>query len=79
MPYHLDELRTLKQLLAGGDVLSPPLVRKVLSEIPGITLINGYGPYGKHHFYLLLSDAQRGDVRHQKPIGRPIANGHLHS
>ncbi|MEN8667732.1 MAG: condensation domain-containing protein, partial [Ketobacter sp.] len=37
--YHLAVLKPLKQLLAGGDVLAPKLVRKVWEEIPGLALI----------------------------------------
>jgi len=41
---YIDALRPLKTLLAGGDVLNPRVVNKVLEAIPGITVINGYGP-----------------------------------
>jgi len=37
-------LAPLRQLLAGGDVLSPPQVRRALAAHPRLTLINGYGP-----------------------------------
>ncbi|MFL6235263.1 MAG: amino acid adenylation domain-containing protein, partial [Thermoanaerobaculia bacterium] len=40
----LEALRPLRQLLAGGDVLSPSHVRRALEGLPGCTLINGYGP-----------------------------------
>src|SRR5437763_11006402 len=35
--------RGVRQLLAGGDVLSAFHVRRVLEEAPGCVLINGYG------------------------------------
>ena len=41
---NLDGLKPLRQLLAGGDVLSPPHVVKALRALPGCRLINGYGP-----------------------------------
>ena len=41
---HLEGLRPLRQLLAGGDALSIPHCRRVLREIPTLRLINGYGP-----------------------------------
>ncbi len=41
---HLETLRPLRQLLAGGDVLSVTHVRRVLEELPHLRLINGYGP-----------------------------------
>src|SRR6185436_6476113 len=40
----LQGLGTVKQLLAGGEVLSVPHVRRVLEELPECELINGYGP-----------------------------------
>ncbi len=40
----LEALRPLSQLLAGGDALSAPRCRRVLAELPGTRLINGYGP-----------------------------------
>lgn len=76
--FHLDELRGLKQLLAGGDVLSPALVRKVLTEIPGITLINGYGPTENTTFTCCFPMRSVDDVRHTVPIGRPIANTRIY-
>jgi amino acid adenylation domain-containing protein len=69
----LEDLRPLRQLLAGGDVLSVPQVRKVLRELPGCRLINGYGPTENTTFtccYTIPADWQGDSV----PIGRPIAN-----
>jgi amino acid adenylation domain-containing protein len=42
--HKLDALRSVRQLLAGGDVLSPSHVQKVLHALPDCRLINGYGP-----------------------------------
>ena len=39
-----EALRGVSQLLAGGDVLSAPHVRRALSALPGLVLIDGYGP-----------------------------------
>jgi len=72
--YHLEIFRPLKQLLAGGDVLSPKLVRKCLEDIPGLTLINGYGPTENTTFTCCYPMRSVADVRHTVPIGKPIAN-----
>ena len=42
--HRLDGLSPLRQLLAGGDVLSPTHVAKAQSGLPNCQLINGYGP-----------------------------------
>ncbi|MGI8773069.1 MAG: amino acid adenylation domain-containing protein [Acidobacteriaceae bacterium] len=71
---HLDQLKPLRQLLAGGDVLSVAHVRKLLTAAPHLRLINGYGPTENTTFTcchtIRLEDLERGTV----PIGRPIAN-----
>ncbi|HEX6497363.1 MAG TPA: non-ribosomal peptide synthetase, partial [Acidobacteriaceae bacterium] len=71
---HLEALKPLRQLLAGGDVLSVSHVRTLLTAQPTLRLINGYGPTENTTFTcchtIRLSDLDRGTV----PIGRPIAN-----
>jgi non-ribosomal peptide synthetase component F len=66
----LEALTTLKQLLAGGDVLSPSHVRKFIDASPSCRLINGYGPTENTTFTCCyVIDEFNGSV----PIGRPIA------
>jgi len=71
---HLESLRPLKQLLAGGDVLSVNHVRKVLETMPHLRLVNGYGPTENTTFTcchtITLDSLEGGSV----PIGRPIAH-----
>jgi aspartate racemase len=43
----LEELAGVRQLLAGGDVLSVDAVRRVRERFPGCRVINGYGPTGR--------------------------------
>jgi amino acid adenylation domain-containing protein len=70
----LEDLRPLRQLLVGGDALSPLHVRKAIDALPGCTLINGYGPTEGTTFTcchtISREDAQRSSI----PIGKPIAN-----
>ncbi len=40
----VDCLRGLEEVVIGGERLSVPHVRRVLTALPGIQLINGYGP-----------------------------------
>ncbi|HEV7515173.1 MAG TPA: amino acid adenylation domain-containing protein, partial [Thermoanaerobaculia bacterium] len=67
-------LAGVRQLLAGGDVLSPGHVRRLLAELPGCTLINGYGPTENTTFTCCRPLTGRWDAGASVPIGRPIAN-----
>jgi amino acid adenylation domain-containing protein len=71
--HRLEGLKPLRQLLAGGDVLSPPHIAKALQALPACQLINGYGPTENTTFtccYSVPRDAGSGPL----PIGRPIAH-----
>jgi amino acid adenylation domain-containing protein/non-ribosomal peptide synthase protein (TIGR01720 family) len=70
----ISALRPIRQLLAGGDVLSMPHLRRAFAELPGCTLINGYGPTECTTFACChrISDLSR--LVTSVPIGRPIAN-----
>jgi amino acid adenylation domain-containing protein len=73
--HRISALRPLDYLLSGGDVLSPSHVRKVLQELPRLTLVNGYGPtenttFTTCHVMPPGYELPEGSV----PIGKPIAN-----
>jgi amino acid adenylation domain-containing protein len=70
----LQGLAPLKRLLAGGDVLSPAHVRQVLAELPGLIVVNGYGPTENTTFTCCWEMASPGALGDTVPIGRPIAN-----
>ncbi len=66
-------LRGLRQLLAGGEALSVPHVRRALAALPGTQLINGYGPTECTTFtatYRIPADLPA--ATRSIPIGRPI-------
>ncbi|MDC0708183.1 amino acid adenylation domain-containing protein [Stigmatella sp. ncwal1] len=68
-----DVLGGVRQVLAGGDVLSPVHVKRVLEEGMGGRLINGYGPTENTTFtccHVMETPEQAGPP---VPIGRPIA------
>jgi amino acid adenylation domain-containing protein len=69
---YLDRLGGLRQLLAGGDVLSPAHVNRVRRAHPQLRLINGYGPTENTCFTTCheVTDA----VGETVPIGRPITD-----
>lgn len=70
----LGDLCTLKQLLAGGDVLSAPHIRKVLQAAPSCTVINGYGPTEGTTFTCCHVMRSGDPVPDAVPIGKPISN-----
>ncbi|MDM0038345.1 amino acid adenylation domain-containing protein [Variovorax sp. J22G21] len=75
-PAHLAGLR---QLLTGGEALSVAHVRRALAALPGLTLINGYGPTECTTFaatHRIPRDLP-ADAR-SVPIGRPITDTTLH-
>ena len=70
----LSALSELRQLLAGGDVLSPSHVKRFLSAAPSCKLINGYGPTENTTFTCCHVMDQPFEFARSVPIGRPIAN-----
>ncbi|MBD2528170.1 non-ribosomal peptide synthetase [Nostoc flagelliforme FACHB-838] len=70
----LDALKSLRQLLAGGDVLSVPHVQKFLQTIENCQLINGYGPTENTTFTCCHPITAPLQLGVSIPIGRPIAN-----
>jgi amino acid adenylation domain-containing protein len=71
-------LRGVRQLLAGGDVLSPSHVGRVLAEVAGCTLINGYGPTENTTFSSCYRVGPDWDGVGSVPIGRGINGTRLY-
>jgi aspartate racemase len=70
----LEDLRGLRQLLAGGDVLSVAHVERMRQAVPSCRLINGYGPT-ENTTFTTCHPVQPGDRSSGSvPIGRPISN-----
>ena len=74
----LESLAGLRQLLAGGDVLSPAHVRRALAALPGTRLIDGYGPTECATFVSTHRMTDPSRIGNGVPIGRPIANDRLY-
>lgn len=70
--HQLDALAGLRQLLAGGDVLSPTHVARALAALPGCQLINGYGPTENTTFTCCYRIPRAGWEGGPVPIGTPI-------
>ncbi|GAA1678641.1 hypothetical protein GCM10009830_27220 [Glycomyces endophyticus] len=62
----------LRQLIAGGDVLSGPHIAALMAACPDLEVLNGYGPTENTTFSTAhrIAAAPEGRV----PIGRPIPN-----
>jgi amino acid adenylation domain-containing protein len=70
----IEVLRPVRQLLAGGDVLSVPHVRRLLAALPDCRFVNGYGPTEGTTFTCCHTIAGEAGLERSVPIGRPIAN-----
>jgi amino acid adenylation domain-containing protein len=70
----VEALEGVRQLLAGGDVLSRMHVTKVLEQAKGCTVINGYGPTESTTFTCSYRVESSDDIARSVPIGKPIAN-----
>ncbi len=70
----IDDLGGLKQLIAGGDVLSVPHVCKMKQRHPHCRMINGYGPTENTTFTCCYEVPADDLPQKSVLIGRPIAN-----
>ncbi len=66
----------VRNLLVGGDRLSPPHINNVRERYPQLNIINGYGPTENVTFSATHLIRERYDS--SIPIGKPIANSTLY-
>ncbi|WP_051952641.1 non-ribosomal peptide synthetase [Methylocapsa aurea] len=76
--HHLEILRPLRQLIAGGDILSPRHVRKLLDALPDCLLVNGYGPTENTTFTCCYAIPRDAPADAPVPIGPPILHTRVH-
>lgn len=74
----LEDLRHVRQLLAGGDVLSARHVRLALKSLPNCRFVNGYGPTENTTFTCCHIMNAGDPVPDSVPIGRPVSNTHVY-
>ncbi|MEU7578195.1 amino acid adenylation domain-containing protein [Streptomyces sp. NPDC041068] len=69
----------LRELIVGGEALSPPHVARALQRLPELRLGNGYGPV-ECMVFLTVHRITPDDVREGRPvpIGRPLAGKRLY-
>jgi amino acid adenylation domain-containing protein len=70
----LETLGGVRQLLAGGDVLSIAHVERAAKQLAGCSLINGYGPTENTTFTCCYPVNPAERFFSSVPIGRPISN-----
>jgi amino acid adenylation domain-containing protein len=70
--HQLGALQGLRQILAGGDVLSPSHVLRAQAALPDCQLINGYGPTENTTFTCCYRIPREGWDGGPVPIGTPI-------
>jgi amino acid adenylation domain-containing protein len=76
---HPSVLAGLRQLVSGGDVLSPAHVNRALALLPeDAVLVNGYGPTEATTFTCAHRMAARTTAPAPVPIGRPIAGSRVY-
>jgi len=71
---HIASLSSLRHLLAGGDILSVPHVRKAFKALPDTAIINGYGPTENTTFTTCHRIKAEDLDKPAIPIGKAIAN-----
>ena len=71
---HVESLKGLRNLLAGGDVLSVSHVRRAIEALPDTRIVNGYGPTENTTFTTCHTITADDTDRTSIPIGRPVSN-----
>ncbi|WP_208341649.1 polyketide synthase [Aetokthonos hydrillicola] len=74
-----DALRSVKEILTGGEALSVPHIRKAQEQLPETQFVNGYGPTESTTFtccYRIPRPLPEGIS--SIPIGRPIGNTQIY-
>ncbi|RAO53885.1 Chondramide synthase cmdD [Micromonospora noduli] len=68
------DLRSVRQLLVGGDVVSAEHTRRAVTALPDTRISNVYGPTETTLFATHFPVTNPQDSAHTVPIGRPISN-----
>ena len=75
---HPEALRGVRQLLTGGDVVSPAHARTALAAMPGGALIHAYGPTEATTFTSCHPVAPADTELARLPIGAPLLGTRVH-
>ncbi|HET8840619.1 MAG TPA: amino acid adenylation domain-containing protein, partial [Ktedonobacteraceae bacterium] len=69
----LSHFQGVRQLIAGGDVLSISHVRQAIQSLPDCKIVNGYGPTENGVLTCMALLTEQSDLSRSVPIGRPVA------
>lgn len=72
----LEVFGSLRQLLVGGEALSPPHINKLRRAYPELVVTNGYGPTENTTFSTTFQVER--EFHDRIPIGQPIANSQVY-
>jgi len=73
----VEDLRPLRQLVAGGDVVSPSHVLRAYKALPECRIVNGYGPTENTTFTCCYEIPRAGRDFGSIPIGMPIEHTYV--
>ncbi|MFJ1823055.1 amino acid adenylation domain-containing protein, partial [Streptomyces sp. NPDC088139] len=68
----------VREVWAGGDVVPPEAVRRVMDHCPDVTVVNGYGPTETTTFATTHRIHRPLDYAGALPIGEPLDNHRLY-
>ncbi|MFJ2875892.1 amino acid adenylation domain-containing protein [Streptomyces sp. NPDC087298] len=68
----------VREVWAGGDVVPPEAVRRVMERCPDVTVVNGYGPTETTTFATVHRIHRPLDYAGAIPIGEPLDNHRLY-
>ncbi|GAA2412904.1 hypothetical protein GCM10010433_10030 [Streptomyces pulveraceus] len=68
----------VREVWAGGDVVPPEAVRRVMDHCPDVTVVNGYGPTETTTFATTHRIHRPLDYTGALPIGEPLDNHRLY-
>ncbi|CAH8711302.1 non-ribosomal peptide synthetase [Paenibacillus thiaminolyticus] len=70
--FRIEDFKGVRQLLVGGDSVSPKHAQLALDVLEDTLLINGYGPTESTTFACCYTVKKKSAIQHSVPIGRPI-------
>lgn len=70
---NLTNIGSIRQLLTGGDALSPTHASRALEQMDNVKIVNGYGPT-ESTIFTSCYQVERDRIGASVPIGRPVSN-----